>query len=78
MPKRKNKYTFLQEPKAPYITFLVQTSVLRPRAKFSTVRFAFAPDGELLAASMPLDPNVRVHAALIAKARERVLRPRSR
>ena len=46
------------------------------RAKASCVRFAFAPDGELLAASQPLDPNAPRHAALIARARERALCPR--
>jgi hypothetical protein len=30
----------------------------------------------MLAASMPLDPDNPRHAALIAKARERALRPR--
>jgi hypothetical protein len=75
MPKRKNKYPLPHGLKTPYITLLVQTNLARRKGERS-VRFAFTPDGEMLAASIPLDPNIPVHAALIAKARERALRPR--
>jgi hypothetical protein len=79
MPKRKYKYPLRDRRRffglpTPYITLLVQTGVFRRRYGVGTVRFAFAPDGEMLAATQPLDPNVPAHAALIAKARERALR----
>ena len=73
MPKRKYKYPLPWGLKTPHITLLVQTKVFRRRGGVGAVRFAFTPDGEMLAASMPLDPNIPVHAALIAKARERAL-----
>ena len=70
MPKRKYKYPLRERRRfsglpTPYITLLVETGVFRRRQGVGrrrlgvgAVRFAFAPDGELLAASQPLDPNV--------------------